>query len=199
VDDVMDEHQAQRQAQRILDLLAGAQQVDYIGEDVSQLEHALQCAYFASAAHAPAEEVLAALLHDIGHYCGPADAEQLGGLGVAHHEDIAATYLLAAGFSASVASLVRGHVEAKRYLVARTHGYYEKLSSASKQTLALQGGPMSQDEVARFERDPLFKAKLRLRQWDEQGKDPGFAVPPLSSYREMILRHLAAGTLPTYT
>ena len=39
----------------------------YDGEAVSQLEHALQCAYLAEHSGAPTKLVVAALLHDIGH------------------------------------------------------------------------------------------------------------------------------------
>ncbi|MGH8337379.1 MAG: hypothetical protein ACRETL_11295, partial [Gammaproteobacteria bacterium] len=39
----------------------------YFGECVSMTEHGLQAAYFAQAEAAPAELVVAALLHDIGH------------------------------------------------------------------------------------------------------------------------------------
>ena len=40
---------------------------DYIGEPVSQREHALQAAAHARASGAPKAAVLAALLHDVGH------------------------------------------------------------------------------------------------------------------------------------
>ena len=40
---------------------------DYIGEPVSQREHALQAAAHARASGAPEAAVLAALLHDVGH------------------------------------------------------------------------------------------------------------------------------------
>ncbi|MBY0374774.1 MAG: HD domain-containing protein, partial [Bryobacteraceae bacterium] len=39
----------------------------YFGEQVTQLEHALQSAYLAVQAGADDETILAALLHDIGH------------------------------------------------------------------------------------------------------------------------------------
>ncbi len=44
---------------------AGAQR--YGDENVSQLQHALQCAMLAERENAPAALVVAALLHDIGH------------------------------------------------------------------------------------------------------------------------------------
>lgn len=38
----------------------------YIGEKVSQLEHALQCAYFAENENFPKNVILGAFFHDIG-------------------------------------------------------------------------------------------------------------------------------------
>jgi predicted HD phosphohydrolase len=177
-------------AQRVLRVLQSSEGLGYIGESVSQLQHALQAAHFAARARASDEEILAALLHDVGHFCGPADAPAMEGLGVAGHEQIGAGWVRDAGLSAGVAELVRGHVQAKRYLVQKNPGYRARLSPASQRTLELQGGPMSQSEADQFERDPLFGAKLRLRQWDEQAKDPRLEVAPLASYRELLLRNL---------
>ncbi len=89
-----------------------------------------------------------------------------------------------------VAALVEGHVEAKRYLVATSTEYHARLSEASRGTLELQGGPMSGEEEARFETDPLFRAKLRLRTFDERAKVPGLVCAGLEYYRPMIERAL---------
>ena len=94
------------------------------------------------------------------------------------------------GFSVTVQQLVHGHVEAKRYLVATKPGYAEKVSNASHETLKRQGGAMTEEEIAAFEQDPLFKDKLRLRSWDDAGKVEGLEIPPLSTYQDMLVRHL---------
>lgn len=66
------------------------------------------------------EIVLAALLHDIGHLKGlEVTSERMGDCGVARHEKIGAEFLLSLGFSEKVATLVRRHVDAKRYLCRR--------------------------------------------------------------------------------
>ena len=52
---------------RVLDLLSTAGQMEYHGEQVSQLEHALQTAHLAGEDGGNEQEVIAALLHDIGH------------------------------------------------------------------------------------------------------------------------------------
>lgn len=157
---------------------------------MSQLAHALQCAAWARKARAADELILAALLHDVGHICGPPDAPQMAGYGVLHHEERGAEFLIRAGLSQKVASLVEGHVQAKRYLVARNPRYSEQTSEASKRTLEFQGGPMRAPEIERFEQDPLMKDKLRLRQWDELAKESGLRVPGLEAYREILSNHL---------
>src|SRR5205814_3836144 len=132
----------------IVDLLRRSAADPYIGEPISQLEHALQTAALASRASADDVTIAAALLHDIGHLCATEDAPRMPGLGVSDHEHVGALFLRDAGFAEDVAALVDGHVAAKRYLVATRPEYAAKLSDASRATLALQGGPMSAAEVA---------------------------------------------------
>ena len=76
--------------------------------------------------------MLAALLHDIGHLCSPSKVPRMGGFGVANHEDIGADHLWSLGFGPQVTNLVRGHVEAKRYLVATSEEYTDRFSDASR-------------------------------------------------------------------
>src|SRR5262245_52788636 len=102
-------------ADEVMMLLEAAAGSGYIGEQVSQLEHALQCAAAAERAGAPPEEVLAALLHDVGHLCAPGDAPTMAELGVLQHEIIGAAWLRARGLPTTVCELVEGHVAAKRY------------------------------------------------------------------------------------
>jgi phosphonate degradation associated HDIG domain protein len=178
-------------ADEIFALLQNAGSATYYGEDVTQLEHALQCAKLASDAHSDEETIMAALLHDIGHICAPQAAHMENDIGVVDHEGIGADFLRARGFAEKVAQLVQSHVDAKRYLTATNPAYAARLSPASVETLKHQGGPMTEAEAAAFAHDPLFREKLRMRQWDEQGKVPGWGVPPLDSYRAMVERHLA--------
>jgi len=174
----------------LLDLLADSAERDYIGEGVSQLEHALQAAALARSARAPADEVIAALLHDVGHLCAAEDAPTMAGLGVLRHEDLGADHLRALGFGADVTDLVRGHVAAKRYLVAADASYAARLSPASRETLRHQGGPMGEAERRRFEASPWHVAALRVRSWDERAKQPGLAVDGLDAYEPLLLDHL---------
>ena len=177
-------------------LFAEAEGADYIGEAVTQLAHALQAAYLASRAGADDEDVLGALLHDVGHLCAPAGSTRMGADGVARHEDVGASYLASLGFAPSVCERVRGHVAAKRYLVSTRPDYGRRLSAASRRTLEHQGGPMGADERAAFEASPLAAAWLRLRSWDEAAKEPALEVPGFDAYVPRLEAHLRTAAAP---
>ena len=167
----------------------------YVGEAVSQTEHALQSAQLAEAEGAPDSLVVAALLHDVGHILHdlPDDVAEHGIDDC--HEEVGRTWL-EGHFGPEVTEPVRLHVAAKRYLCAAAAGYHAGLSAASQRSLALQGGPMSADEVARFTAHPHHQAAVRLRHWDDLAKVPGLAVPGLEHYRTRLaaaLRTRGAG------
>ena len=159
----------------------------YLGEPVTMSQHMLQGAVLAEREGAPDELVAAALLHDIGHYTSefgpysPEDTED-------NHHDEAGAKVLEHFFPPVVVECVRLHVAAKRYLCATDPAYWNKLSVASRHTLELQGGPMSPDEVAAFERNPFHKEALRVRIWDEGGKDPAMSTPDVRHYVPLLQR-----------
>jgi phosphonate degradation associated HDIG domain protein len=163
----------------------------YIGEPVTIAEHMLQAAARAQDDDAPPELVAAALLHDYGHLLTdlPEDSAEHGI--DTQHEELGFAYLEEL-FPPEVTEPVRMHVAAKRYLVAVDEGYRDELSPASLLSLELQGGPMTPDEVAAFERGGHAEAACRLRRYDDAGKDPDAAVPPLESYGP-LLRSLLRG------
>jgi len=66
----------------------------------------------------------------------------------------------------------------------------ERLSAESVRTLALQGGPMTADEVAAFEALPFGRDAAAVRRWDDEAKDPA-VTPPEFSHFEPLLRALA--------
>ena len=176
-------------ADQILAPLRASSSDAYIGEEISQLEHALQCAHWANKHKADDEAVLAALCHDIGHII-PSDSPHMDNLGRVNHERIGQEFLVACGCSKRLGYLVGGHVLAKRYLCFKKDNYFGNLSDASKETLQWQGGPMLSSEAGSFEEDDDFKTLLSLRAWDELAKDPNAQVAPLESYRERLEQHI---------
>jgi len=151
-------------------------------ESVTALEHALQCAQLAEWAHADDSLVVAALLHDVGHFIeAPAASDLFDDV----HE-MRAVPFLAAAFAADVVEPVRLHVQAKRYLVATSPGYRESLSSASVHSLALQGGAMGEDECQLFENLPFALEAVALRRWDDLAKTARKKTPPLDYYLPLL-------------
>ena len=173
----------------LLACLKASSQQDYIGESISQLEHALQAAACGIQNASPEAVILGALFHDVGHLIA-SDAPNMAGLGVVDHETIGANLLLNFGCSEQTADLVRYHVQAKRYLCFKKPRYFDRLSDASKGTLQWQGGPMSEGEAAEFEALSDFSNILAVRAWDERAKDPEAIVPDLEHYRPILKRHL---------
>jgi [1-hydroxy-2-(trimethylamino)ethyl]phosphonate dioxygenase len=149
--------------------------------DVSQLQHALQAAAVAERQGATPTLVLAALLHDVGHMVH-ALGEDPAAQGVDdRHEEVGARYLRR-WFPAALCEPVRLHVPAKRYLAATEPGYLGLLSRDSVDSLALQGGPMSDAECRAFERELFWRDAVMLRRCDEAAKDPAASPPPLEHF-----------------
>lgn len=159
----------------------------YLGEPVTMAQHMLQGAVLAEREGAGDELIAAALLHDIGHYTSefgpysPDDTED-------NHHDEAGAKVLEHFFPPVITECVRLHVAAKRYLCATDATYYGKLSVASRHTLELQGGPMNEKEVAQFRRNPFHEEAVRVRLWDEGGKDPDMTTPSFRHYVPVLQR-----------
>lgn len=164
---------------------------DYIGEPVSQLEHMLQAGELARLSGADDEVILAAFFHDLGHLLAfEGVVEQMQHYGVTDHETIGANLLRSAGFSEQIAALVESHVETKRYLTATRPEYYDRLSEASRATLEQQGGRMTAEEVAVFERDPRRDLKIRIRFWDDEAKRPEPCGQTLDYFHRLAVKHI---------
>ena len=157
----------------------------YVGEAVSQLEHALQTASQADQKGAPDYLIIAALLHDLGHLLHgmPEDIAALGVDG--QHQDMGAAWL-SRHFGTAVTEPIRLHVAAKRYLCAVEEQYQHQLSLASVQSLALQGGGMDATEVQAFRRREWWSEAVWLRRLDDTAKIPGWRVPGLEHYRTLL-------------
>ena len=163
---------------------------EYGGESITQAEHAFQAADLALENGADSTLVVAALLHDIGHLLHnlPDDAPDQGVDD--EHEELGGRWL-EKRFGPAVTEPVRLHVAAKRYMCASDPEYYNLLSEPSRVSLALQGGPMSAEEVAEFERNPFHEAAVRVRRWDDEAKIVDKVTTPLEGFVEHIERALA--------
>jgi phosphonate degradation associated HDIG domain protein len=163
----------------------------YLGERVTMAQHMLQGAVLAEREGAPEELVAAALLHDIGHYTSEFGTLSLGDTRDNYHEEAGAA-VLEKFFPPVIVECVRLHVPAKRYLCATDPAYYDMLSEASKHTLSLQGGPMNAQEVAEFEKNPFYREAVRVRLWDDGGKDPAMQTPDFDHYVPLLERVVRA-------
>ncbi len=160
--------------------------------DVNQRQHALQAAWLAEQSGGDDALVVASLLHDIGHMVhdlGENPAED----GVDdRHEELGYAFL-SRWFGPEVTEPVRLHVAAKRYLCATEADYFRRLSRDSVLSLSLQGGPMSEAEVAAFKALPGAAAAVRLRRFDEQAKVKGLETPPVEHFMAFVERCLVGG------
>lgn len=184
---------AELTTEKVFDLYRKYGDREYIGEPVSQEEHMIQCAMLAEKEGYPVEVILGVFLHDIGHLVGMKDdLPRMGDVGTQGHETVGENFLKDLGFPETITNFVRGHVEAKRYLVFKYPDYHEKLSPSSQQTLVYQGGPMTAEEAENFEKLKHFKALLKMRNWDDQGKIKNTPTDPLEKYESMCKRFLKA-------
>ncbi len=151
----------------VLAMFAGHGAATY-AERVTMEQHARQAAALARDAGADDALVLAALLHDVGHFLDEPDSE----FGVTDHGTTGGAWV-AERFVDAVSEPVRLHVAAKRYRCFVDPSYEAELSPASVGTLRLQGGAMSAAEAEAFEAEQFADAALAVRGWDDGGKQDG--------------------------
>ena len=160
---------------------------EYFGEAVSKTTHMIQTAFAAQNNNESDYLVLACLLHDIGHFL---EKDNMNGLGVIDHGKIGADFLRSLNMYEKICCLVENHILAKKYLVSKYDDYYNKLSSASKKTLEYQGGKMTKEEMELFENDPNFDLSLRVRNYDDIGKNIDVEIPTLESFSSLIQKYI---------
>tara|TARA_B100000401_G_C52383485_1_gene520710 strand:- start:48 stop:617 length:570 start_codon:yes stop_codon:yes gene_type:complete len=176
--------------QNIIDILSLYKKqgnTKYFGEEVTKTEHMIQCAVAAYKNGEPDYIVLACLLHDIGHFLAK---DNMDGLGVSNHGIIASEYLMKLGMNSRICYLVEKHIDAKRYLVTIDRRNYDKLSDASKKTLEFQGGRMDEEELIRMEYDDEFLNILKIRNYDDIGKEKYKDLPDIDLYIPLIKKYL---------
>ena len=157
----------------------------YLGEDVTMAQHMLQAAQCAEESGADESLIVAALLHDIGHYKNEIPETALA-KGINNYHEEAGANFLEDYFPVSVIEPIRQHVSAKRYLCAVKSNYFQSLSVASVHTLNLQGGPMNENEIKEFEKNAYLDDCVKLRYCDEGAKDPERIHPQFSYFRALV-------------
>ena len=160
---------------------------EYLGEAVTMAQHMLQGATLAEQGGLAEDIIVAALLHDIGHFTSEFGTYHPDDTQDRHHEDAGAD-VLAPFFPSVVTDCVKYHVAAKRYLCATKPEYVARLSTASLHTLQLQGGPMNAAEVADFETNPNLKKIIQVRYLDEAGKIADMPTPGYAHFAPMVQR-----------
>ena len=155
-------------------------------EQLSQMDHAIQCAELARQSGASDDLIIASLLHDIGHLLELESKSGNVNIDIDDRHEATGTRYLARSFGSGVTAPIALHVDAKRYLCAVEPTYFDTLSEGSVRSLELQGGPMTDEEARRFEGLPGFEDAVSLRRWDEQGKILDLEVAPFSSYVPMM-------------
>jgi len=162
--------------QEIADLYQEKGDLQYHGENVTQLVHAWQCGQLAKQQEASPELQMAAWLHDIGHLLtGQTGTPTVVGIDDQHQ--VLGSHYLAQKLPPAVVQPVALHVLAKRYLVSTNRDYQAQLSEDSIRSLALQGGSMTEVECQAFIKMPFAQDAISLRQWDDAGKATRHPMP----------------------
>ena len=60
------------------------------------------------------------------------------------------------------------------------------------QSLEMQGGPFTPEEVRSFEEHPHFRQSVELRRWDDLAKVEGLVTPDLTHFLSYLPGVLAA-------
>jgi len=174
-------------------------QTQYEKAVITQLEHALQSAQQAELNGGSEEQIVAALVHDIGHLLQNDHADGKVFLATDHaHETVGAEYLRSLGFPEAIFKAVEMHVSGKRFLTSEYRGddgekYYEHLTPVSKASLKLQGGPFTKDEAEEFLTQTGAKLSIDLRIWDDNSKVKDCKTKKWEDYQEMVLKVLKRG------
>ena len=156
----------------------------YIGEKVTITEHMVQTAMLAEQNHSSESLICACLLHDYGHFIIE-DPNQLVSKSIdGKHENIGFNFLKNY-FKPEVVEPIKLHVQAKRYL-CRNKSYWNILSEASKVSLKLQGGIMSDNETKKFVSLKFHEQAILLRKYDDEGKILNIKMKKIEDYRNLI-------------
>ena len=157
----------------------------YIGEDLTMSEHMIQTAMLAEENECSDDLICSCLLHDYGHFVindpNRLVSDDIDG----RHEAIGANYLNNF-FHLKIIEPILLHVDAKKYL-ARDEKYFNSLSEASKISLKLQGGIMSDEEAKKFEQNKNYENAIKLRRFDEGAKRQNIKTKDIKDYKKLLI------------
>ena len=156
----------------------------YIGEDLTIAEHMIQTAMLAEKKQCSDDLICSSLLHDYGHFVIEDPKQLVTDKIDGRHEIIGANYLKKF-FHNEIIEPILLHVEAKKYL-SRDKKYFDSLSEASKISLKLQGGAMSDLEVKKFEKNKNYENAIKLRKFDEGAKQKNIKVKNIKDYIDLL-------------
>lgn len=172
----------------------------YVGEKITQLQHATQCGllaekYVLSSEFKCLKErknlnipflneniIVGSFLHNIGQLLVfedkiiPYMIKERGGkednlnICISNHEELGGDYLNKLGFPTLVSDIVRNHINTERYLISKDKNYYNNLSKTSKKSFEFQGGLFTSEELTNFERDSFFEIHLKMIEWNNKAK-----------------------------
>ena len=157
----------------------------YIGEGLTISEHMIQTAMLAEKNKCSSNLICSSLLHDYGHFVIEDPNQLVNDKIDGNHEAIGANYLKNF-FSNEIIEPILLHVDAKKYL-ARDEKYFNNLSEASKVSLKLQGGIMSNNEVKKFKQNKNYENAIKLRRFDEGAKKQNIKIKKIEDYKELLI------------
>jgi 2-amino-1-hydroxyethylphosphonate dioxygenase (glycine-forming) len=178
-------------ANEIIELYQNHGEAEQAGTQVSQFEHMMQLAQTAEILGYDEDNILAALLQDIGQVAVAASGS---GESEENYAEAGADFLKEKGFSKKLVRLVESTVESKRYLAYKDESYYNQLSEAGKALLEKQGGKMYEEEAEAFEKYPLFDNILAVRKLDQEVSKQQLLPADVEHFRNAIIRHLVKGS-----
>ncbi|OJW82701.1 MAG: hypothetical protein BGO69_06935 [Bacteroidetes bacterium 46-16] len=158
-------------------------------EEATMLAHMMKCARLAEEDGYDDEMIVAAFLHDVGHFL---ELTKKSAHKDIDHDELGARYLQELGFPCRIAELVSGHIAVKRFLTFTNPAYYNNLPDTGKLSLKNYGGPMNWDEAIVFCKQPLLSRYIQLSYWDDNAKNATIKVGDEDIWRmkEITTRYL---------
>lgn len=154
-----------------------------IGEDITQVQHALQAAHIAKTCNAPPHIIIAMLLHDIGQLLGQDKCHNIA-IEKLHrsHDDIGAKWMKKNNLPQCVYDVAQYHTLAKVILCDQDPSYLSKLSPASQESYNIQKQKYSSWHNLSSE---TLEIVLACRRIDDIAKVSDYTPGSIDSYADM--------------